>query len=137
MALAAEVLGGILVGRALRTQLLNLVRRTWRPLLFGALLVLAQSIAVAPPRVAAQLSDRKLIKQVEPEYPLILKRAGIGGSVRLKVYVKANGEVKDSDVLGGNPTLAEYAQRAVKQWRFSPADSPSTIEIKLTFDPKR
>jgi TonB family protein len=125
----------------LRTQLLNLIRRTWRassrPLLLCALLALVQSMAVAPPRLAAQSGERKLVKQVEPEYPLILKRAGIGGSVRLKVYVKANGEVKDSDVLGGNPTLAEYAQRAVKQWRFSPADSPSTIEIKLTFDPKR
>ena len=48
---------------------------------------------------------------------------GIGGLVRLKVYVKPDGSVRDTEVLGGNPILAESAQRSVIQWKFSPAGS--------------
>jgi TonB family protein len=127
-----------------KTQLLRALsnsRPRARLLTLAAILALSPFAFVAeltaPGPAMAQGAERKVVKQVEPEYPLILKRAGIGGSVRLKVYVKPNGEVKDTDVIGGNPTLVEYAQRAVKQWRFSPSDSASTIEIKLTFDPKR
>lgn len=83
----------------------------------------------------AQDSGRKILKKVPVAYPSILKSKGIGGVVRLKVFVKPDGSVRDSEVLGGNPILAESAQKSVMQWKFSPANSETTLELSVTFDP--
>lgn len=82
----------------------------------------------------AQDNDRKIVKRVEAQYPAILKRRGIGGTVRLKVSVHADGSVKDVEVLGGNPALADSAEKAVRQWKFAPGNE-STITVVVTFDP--
>lgn len=83
----------------------------------------------------AQDSARKVVKKVPVAYPSILKTKGIGGVVRLKVFVKPDGTVRDSEVLGGNPILAESAQKSVSQWKFSPATSETSVEISVVFDP--
>lgn len=83
----------------------------------------------------AQDSGRKIVKKVPVAYPSILKSKGIGGVVRLKVFVKPDGTVRDSEVLGGNPILAESAQKSVMQWKFSPASSETALELSVTFDP--
>jgi TonB family protein len=83
---------------------------------------------------AQESNERKIVKKVEAEYPVVLKRRGIGGTVRLKVLVRAEGTVKDVEVLGGNPALADAAEKAVRQWKFSPG-SESTISISVNFDP--
>ena len=83
----------------------------------------------------AQDPSRKVVKKVPVAYPSILKSKGIGGVVRLKVFVKPDGSVRDSEVLGGNPILAESAQKSVMQWRFSPASSETALELSVTFDP--
>ena len=82
----------------------------------------------------AQEAERKIVKKVEAEYPSILKRRGIGGTVRLKVIVRPDGAVKDVQVLGGNPALADAAEKAVRQWRFAPGGE-STITVAVSFDP--
>lgn len=82
----------------------------------------------------AQEADRKIVKKVEAQYPSILKRRGIGGTVRLKVVVHADGTVKDVQVLGGNPALADAAEKAVRQWRFAPGVE-STVTVAVAFDP--
>jgi TonB family protein len=83
----------------------------------------------------AQDSSRKIVKKVPVAYPSILKSKSIGGVVRLKVFVKPDGTVRDTEVLGGNPILAESAQKSVMQWRFSPASSETALELSVTFDP--
>ncbi|MGB2591988.1 MAG: energy transducer TonB [Candidatus Acidiferrum sp.] len=82
----------------------------------------------------AQEADRKIVKKVEAEYPSILKRRGIGGTVRLKVIVRPDGAVKDVQILGGNPALADAAEKAVRQWRFAPGGE-STVTVAVAFDP--
>jgi TonB family protein len=82
----------------------------------------------------AQDNARKLLKKAPVPYPLILKSKGIGGTVRLKVFVKPDGTVRDTEVLGGNPILAESAQKSVMQWKFSPSSSETAIEISVVFD---
>jgi TonB family protein len=89
-------------------------------------------ICLTPAR--AQDNDRKIVKKVEAQYPSILKRRGIGGTVRLKVAIHADGSVKDVEVLGGNPALADAAEKAVRQWKFAPGGE-STITVAVTFDP--
>src|SRR5215472_10542319 len=98
----------------------------------GALLSLSSWTATGQ----AQDSGRKVVKKVPVTYPSILKSKGIGGVVRLKVFVKPDGTVRDSEVLGGNPILAESAQKSVMQWKFSPASSETTLELSVTFDPR-
>jgi TonB family protein len=97
----------------------------------GALLVACAPIG------RAQDADRKIVKRVEPEYPAVLRRLQIGGAVRLKVSVRADGSVEGTEVIGGNDGLAASAQRAVAQWKFSPASKATVIEVKLVFDPTR
>jgi len=83
----------------------------------------------------AQDSVRKVLKKAPVPYPSILRSKGIGGVVRLKVFVKPDGTVRDTEVLGGNPILAESAQKSVMQWKFSPATSETALELSMTFDP--
>jgi TonB family protein len=83
----------------------------------------------------AQDATRKIVKKVPLAYPLVLKTKGIGGTVRLKVYVKPNGSVRDTEVLGGNAILAESAQKTVSQWKFSPSTSETASEVAVVFDP--
>lgn len=83
----------------------------------------------------AQDSGRKVLKKVIAQYPAILKSKGIGGVVRLKVFIKPDGSVRDTEVIGGNPILAESAQKAVLQWKFTPASSETNIEVSVVFDP--
>jgi hypothetical protein len=37
--------------------------------------------------------------------------------------------------MGGNPILVDALMKAVKQWRYEPADRTSVIEVKFEFAP--
>jgi TonB family protein len=78
---------------------------------------------------------RKVVKKAPVAYPMILKSKGIGGVVRLRVFVKPDGTVRDTEVVGGNPILVESAQKSVLQWKFSPGSSETVMEISVVFDP--
>ena len=98
---------------------------------FCSLLVMLLCMSVG----YAQDPARKILKKVPVQYPSVLKIKGIGGTVRLKVVIKADGSVKDTEVLGGSAILAESAQKSVSQWKFSPANSETTTEVSVVFDP--
>jgi TonB family protein len=83
----------------------------------------------------AQDAVRKIIKKVPVAYPSVLKMKGIGGTVRLKVFIKPDGSVRDTEVLGGSAILAESAQKSVSQWKFSPSSSETAMDVSIVFDP--
>jgi len=83
----------------------------------------------------APKSDRKVLVSVKPEYSELLKHAQIGGLVRLKVTVSADGKVSNVDIVGGNPILAESASAAVMKWKFIPAPSQTVEDISISFSP--
>ena len=87
--------------------------------------------------VASGASERKLITRVEPDYPETLKRLNIGGTVRLRVSISANGNVENVQLLGGNPILGESAAAAVKQWVYTAGRSRTIAEVSLLFDGQR
>jgi len=105
--------------------------------LLGLLLALAVMLLCCPASVHSQETTRKVLKRVEAQYPSILKKRGIGGTVRLRVVVRADGTVRDTEVLGGSAILADSAQKAVKQWVFTPGVAESTVEVSVVFDPMR
>jgi TonB family protein len=82
-------------------------------------------------------SERELVTRVEPKYPADLQTRSIGGTVRLKVFIAANGSVDHVDLLGGNPILGESAVAAVQKWKYATANSKTIMEISVPFDPNR
>jgi len=99
--------------------------------------VLLSSVPIAAQSHDQNLSDRKVITRVEPEYPDALKRLYIGGVVRVEVLVAPNGVVKSTKLLGGSPILGQSTMKAVKQWKYAPAASEEVLTVKLEFDPHR
>jgi TonB family protein len=81
--------------------------------------------------------DRKLISRIEPEYPEVLRMRSIGGTVRLGVTIAPSGSVNDVVVIGGDAALGQAAATAVAKWKYTAAPSQTTIEVTLTFDPRR
>jgi TonB family protein len=107
-------------------------------LFLSCLFALLPSTPVAYAQKAENnLSTRKLIAQVDADYPPDLKRAYIGGVVRLDIVVNAHGSVDSVQIAGGNPILADCAAKAVKHWRYSPAASSTNVRVNLHFDPTR
>jgi len=101
------------------------------------MLVLCLATAFVPASLAqkAPKSERKAIVITKPEYPDILRRAQVGGVVRLRATVLANGAVTNVEILGGNPILAENAAAAVKKWKYAPAATQTTEDVSLSFSP--
>jgi TonB family protein len=106
-------------------------RMIWR-LVAGAAIVAASAGASKAQEV---IFKGKALKMVAVQYPSVLKSRGIGGTVKLRVQVNANGTVKDVQVLGGNPILSECSVKAVKQWQFAATEKEENMEISVVFDP--
>jgi TonB family protein len=103
-----------------------------------ALLLFCLALASFPMAQAQsdEPSGRKVIRTQRPDYPEALNAKGIGGKVRLRARVLANGTVAEIDVLGGNPILAESAGKAVMLWKYAPASSASNEIVTFTFKPR-
>lgn len=82
---------------------------------------------------SAGAGERKLITRIEPDYPEPLKQLGIGGTVRLRVMVSAQGNVEQVELLGGNPILGEAAALAVRQWVYAAGRSRTFAEMSFHF----
>jgi TonB family protein len=65
------------------------------------------------------LNCPRLIHYVRPNYPKEAKRRHIQGTVKLRAIVGASGELRNIEVLEGDPMLVPAALRAVKEWRYS------------------
>jgi TonB family protein len=92
-------------------------------------------LCCAAPGHAQDNNARKVVKKAPVAYPSILKSKGIGGVVRLRVFVKPDGTVRDTEVIGGNPILVESAQKSVMQWKFSTGSTETVMEVSVVFDP--
>jgi outer membrane biosynthesis protein TonB len=51
------------------------------------------------------------------------------------VLVERDGTVKEVEIVGGHPLLAEALARAVKQWKYQPAAKETTEVVKFSFSP--
>ena len=65
----------------------------------------------------------RVLKKVDPEYPLLAKMTGVEGMVVLLILIDASGNVEEIEVVKslGNTGCDEAAVKAIKQWRFAPA----------------
>jgi TonB family protein len=95
----------------------------------GAVLVLALAMAIP----AKATDDRAVKSRVAPVYPEIAKRMKIAGAVRLEALVDAQGKVTDVKTISGNHMLAVAAEDAVRQWKFVPGSSDSSVNVEINF----
>ena len=95
--------------------------------LAGASLSSAQDVPPQPSQ------GRKITSRVEPAYPELARRTHMRGMVKLEAIVRANGSVRSTKVLGGNPLLALSAGDAVAKWKFEPAQGETIEVVQLMF----
>ena len=83
----------------------------------------SQVQAAAPAPVVAPSFNAAYLQNPPPAYPLMSRRRGEKGTVMLRVYVSAQGEVETVQVRtsSGFPSLDTAALEAVRRWRFVPA----------------
>ncbi len=114
---------------------LQTIVRSVRSALLFFLILATVSGSFAPAGFAQSGIDRKVKSRVAPVYPEIARKMGITGNVKLQLVVLANGEVKETKVIGGHPILVNAAVDAVKKWRFETASAESTGTVEFKFDP--
>jgi len=103
----------------------------------GALGLVLALLSPASTQAQNPSGVRKVVYKVAPKYPRELKQNAIGGIVRLSISISPNGSVGKISPIGGNPILVDAATLAVKQWKYVPADHPTTTEVQLDFIPNR
>jgi TonB family protein len=79
--------------------------------------------------------ERRVISKIAPAYPELARRMHLQGAVKLEVGVKADGAVKSTRVLGGNPVLVQAAADAVSKWKFEVSPGETVEIVQLTFQP--
>lgn len=100
-------------------------------------LLVAVVVTVAPvPAAFGQEDGRKVKTRVTPVYPELAKRMNVNGTVKIQVTITANGQVKNTTVVGGHPLLVDSALDAVKKWKFESASGETTQTIVFNFNSK-
>jgi TonB family protein len=80
---------------------------------------------------------KRLIYCPAPSYPSLSQKAGVQGRVKLQVRVLKDGRVEFQKLLEGEPSLADAAIAAVKNWRGQPMwinGKPVEVISVVTFD---
>ena len=98
---------------------------------FGQIAICALLLAAGS--YAADPADRKLLHREEAKYPDIAAKNNLHGTVKLKLWISADGTVRRVEYIGGHPLLAESALKAVKSWTYQPAASESTSQVEIKF----
>jgi protein TonB len=68
----------------------------------------------------SMLDEGLLISKIVPEYPIIAKRTGVQGDVKLHAIIARDGTIQSLNLISGHPLLVVAAMDAVKQWRYRP-----------------
>jgi TonB family protein len=80
-------------------------------------------------------SKRKVTNKVMPDYPDMARRMSLRGIVKVDVLVASNGTVKNVEIKGGHPVLAQAAVVAVRKWKWEPASHDTKEPVEVRFDP--
>lgn len=77
--------------------------------------------------------SRATVHTEDPQYPEVAKKMNLHGTVKLKIWITADGVVRRVEYLGGHPILAESALEAVKNWKYEPAAQESELVLEIKF----
>lgn len=101
----------------------------------------SQAPTFTPYEVAPEFRDRAaLARLLQQRYPPTLRDAGIGGTVRVWVFIDENGDVKNTRVVesSGYPALDQAATEVMSAVKFKPALNRDTrvavwVQFPVTF----
>lgn len=86
-------------------------------------------------RVGGDVQQAKLVKSVQPAYPVLARRARIEGTVRLQAVIAKDGSVQKVEVVSGHAVLVQSAVDAVQQWRYKPTElNGEPVEVVTSVD---
>ena len=101
-------------------------------------------VIAAPPVNTAATSDAVVQSSPAPRYPQDALRRGLGGTVKVRASIAADGSVADVALAegSGNRDLDRAALEAVRRWRFKPATRngqpvASEVSVPIVFSPIR
>ena len=89
----------------------------------------------APVPIGGDVKPAKLIKSVQPVYPVMAKSQHVSGNVQIDALIDADGNVSAMKVLSGPALLREAALQSLKQWKYQPAEldgKPTTMHLTVT-----
>jgi periplasmic protein TonB len=98
---------------------------------------------VGPVRRGGDVVMANLLRQVQPEYPVLARKTGTQGVVLLEAVITREGTIDPARirVISGHVLLNEAAIEAVKQWRYKPTllnkepiEIVTTITLRFTFN---
>lgn len=92
---------------------------------------------LVPTKSMAEETARKAVFHPDPTYPTIMKQNSLGvvKIVKLQIAVSPQGAVTKATVVGGDAVLAQSALEAVRQWKYTPAETESTLVVEFRFHP--
>jgi TonB family protein len=70
--------------------------------------------------LSSQGAQKRLVRSVQPKYPVTGRSGGAQGTTVLKTVVGADGKVASVRLVEGNASLSRAAMDAVRQWRYRP-----------------
>ncbi len=90
-----------------------------------------------PPIFQAVEMPPQIVKQVDPRYPEAAVRAGVPGTVYLRLWVDKAGKVRRAEVARSDNTIFDSAAvQAATQWLFTPAimnHKPVSVWVTIPF----
>jgi len=98
-----------------------------------AILLFARPLAMG--QHSAPAAPRKILVRVMAGYPTLARRTNMIGAVKIEALVTPDGVVRATQVIGGNPILADAAVQAVRHWKFAPGPHETREEVVLQFSP--
>jgi len=100
----------------------------------GLCLALGLALSFSQGYAQANGSGRPVVHRETPAYSYTARRFHLKGTVKLEVLVASDGSVKSTDVVGGNPLLAEEARKAVAKWKWQPSPRNTKEMVEIRFE---
>jgi TonB family protein len=79
-----------------------------------------ETLPVMDAPVSGGVAQGRLIRKVDPVYPLQARTQGIAGPVVLEIRLGKDGRVRNISIVSGDPQLVTAAVLAVRRWQYSP-----------------
>ena len=100
---------------------------------------LAAPVLPAQPASAVPPDSAKLevVDAPQPDYPLEAAAKKIEGRVWIKLHILETGEVSGTEIISGEPILAQAAADAMRTWKFKPFiknGKPVRVNYSMPFD---
>ena len=95
----------------------------------------APKVSKEPVRVGGRVMAPRVVKRVEPVYPVLAKQSRTQGAVILEAVLTEDGKVANLKLVSGHPLLVQSAMEAARQWQYEPTylnDTPARVIMNIT-----